>query len=252
MLRAAGTVAAALAVLSLTLGGTASSSAMSGGVVIGDNWFCDQSYQDRVCSVTVTAGQAVTWTYPAGGASVHTVTDCGASCDSPPSSPTFDSGLIFPGGRFSRVFGQPGTVKYYCKLHPEMRGILTVAQASPAPAPTKTPVPTPTPTPRPAPTTPPARAATPQPTPTATPQLTTVATAPAESPTPRTTGVSSPTQIAGSPTPVDGGVPEGDEGGFGGSLGLLLPAVSISVLLAGGAGVTGFMWLRSRRRSPLG
>jgi len=39
----------------------------------------------------------------------------------------FDSGLIDPGKKFSIKFNNPGTYNYYCSLHPQMQGSVTVS-----------------------------------------------------------------------------------------------------------------------------
>lgn len=105
-------------------------------VIVGDNWFCDASYFGGFCDTTITAGDTVVWDYPA-GSTVHTVTDCGADCDSPTDSPAFDSGLFGVGESFSRNFDTPGTYLYYCEVHPfDMFGRVIVEAASePAPSP---------------------------------------------------------------------------------------------------------------------
>lgn len=72
-------------------------------------------------SVTVTAGSTVTWTN--NGAVAHTVTsDSGA----------FDSGSLDPGATFSQTFDTPGTFAYFCSIHPNMTGTITVTEAAAA------------------------------------------------------------------------------------------------------------------------
>jgi plastocyanin len=41
----------------------------------------------------------------------------------------FDSGVLDPGESYTVDFDGQGTVAYYCSLHPEMRGSLTVGGA---------------------------------------------------------------------------------------------------------------------------
>ena len=65
--------------------------------------------------ITVKAGQAVTWTNddPAD----HTVTHEGGD---------FASETLGQGARFRMVFDRPGTYRYVCALHPEMKGTVVV------------------------------------------------------------------------------------------------------------------------------
>jgi plastocyanin len=83
--------------------------------------------------VTVVAGETVEWTNRDGEG--HTVTASDGS---------FDSGLMAGGMTFARRFDTPGTIRYACAIHPEMRGSVTITaalasasppvQASPVPA----------------------------------------------------------------------------------------------------------------------
>jgi nitrite reductase (NO-forming) len=66
---------------------------------------------------TVSNGTRVNWTND--DATLHTVT----STNSPP---TFDSGYMSPGKKFSFIFGSPGIYNYFCKIHPFMRGQVIV------------------------------------------------------------------------------------------------------------------------------
>jgi plastocyanin len=137
-------IAAALAIFLAAVAALVPRGAAADTVTIpsGDNWFCGESYELGDCQTVIQAGDSVTWTYPAGG-TVHTTTECGASCDSPTGTPLWDSGYMSPGHTFTWTFDAPGTYRYYCSLHPfDMRGTI-VAQAPPAPAPTETPVNTP-------------------------------------------------------------------------------------------------------------
>jgi plastocyanin len=65
--------------------------------------------------VTVKAGQTVTWTNddPAD----HTVTGEGGA---------FTSETLGQGAHFRMVFDRPGTYRYICALHPEMKGTVVV------------------------------------------------------------------------------------------------------------------------------
>ena len=102
-------------------------------VAAGDTWFCDVSFQGRVCDTTITAGDTVAWDFT--GTLPHTTTGCGTSCDSPTNLPLWDSGVM-SGGVFQFTFTQPGTYLYYCRVHPaQQRGRIVVQ----APEPTQTP-----------------------------------------------------------------------------------------------------------------
>lgn len=102
-------------------------------VVAGDIFFCSESFRNGVCVTTVTAGDTIVWDF-SGADIAHTVTDCGASCSNPTSSPRFDSGIVQGGGAsFQFVFSNPGTYNYYCQVHAfEMQGQVVV-QAGAAP-----------------------------------------------------------------------------------------------------------------------
>jgi plastocyanin len=77
-------------------------------VSIGDNFF-------EPADAAIEPGDTVTWTN--NGAVPHTVTaDNGL----------FDSGVLNPGESYTVDFDGQGTVTYYCTIHPEMRGSLTV------------------------------------------------------------------------------------------------------------------------------
>lgn len=65
--------------------------------------------------LTVAAGTSVRWVNV--GSKKHTVTADDAS---------FDSGLLSAGDAFTRTFSTAGTFSYYCDLHPEMTGSVTV------------------------------------------------------------------------------------------------------------------------------
>ncbi|HEY2831915.1 MAG TPA: cupredoxin family copper-binding protein [Sporichthyaceae bacterium] len=78
-------------------------------------------------ALTVTVGQAVTWTNE--DDVPHTVTTTSAPVK-------FDSGVFAKGKSFTYTFTQPGLYKYYCAVHPDMTGTVTVAdKGAPAPKP---------------------------------------------------------------------------------------------------------------------
>jgi plastocyanin len=81
----------------------------------------DKSF--RPGSVAVATGGTVEWSNDDGEAHTVTATDQG-----------FDSGIMNGGASFSQAFTQPGSYPYFCLIHPEMRGMITVAdRAEPAP-----------------------------------------------------------------------------------------------------------------------
>jgi plastocyanin len=54
----------------------------------------------------------------------HTVTEGNPSGNTPPNG--FDSGILAPGQTFTHTFDTPGTIQYYCTLHPTMMGEVLV------------------------------------------------------------------------------------------------------------------------------
>ena len=77
-------------------------------VGIGDNFFDPPD-------AAVEPGTTITWTN--NGARPHTVTADDGS---------FDSGVLNPGDTYTVTFVGSGTVTYYCALHPNMVGSVTV------------------------------------------------------------------------------------------------------------------------------
>jgi plastocyanin len=125
-----------------------------------------ENYDFAPASRTITAGDAVRWTF---SGDQHSVT----SRDG-----LFDSGIKDAGGSFQFTFTEAGTYRYYCVVHPDlMSGTIVVKAASATPTPTDRPTPKPTATSTPKPT---AHATV---KPTATP-------APVPSPTPANAGPS--------------------------------------------------------------
>jgi plastocyanin len=181
----------------------------------GKNWFQDASSSSQTDnSVTIKAGERVSFDYPA-GASVHNVdfpngpkpTLCPQTKasgqipidtnDAPP-MPAFAQP---PGWDGYCQFDAPGTYTFVCTAHTvEMTGTVIVE-------PIETPTPTPTPTQTATPTATPTQTATPTPTPTqtATPTATPTQTAtPTPTPTQTATPTPTPTPTA---TPAPGEVP---------------------------------------------
>ena len=104
----------------------------------GSNYFCAPSFENGVCTATITVGDSVTWNMVLG---IHTVTECDSTYATCPVAGGFDSGILEPGETFSQTFDATGDVAYYCAIHPtEMRGVISVVAAA-----TDTPTPTPVP-----------------------------------------------------------------------------------------------------------
>ncbi len=85
-------------------------------VGIGDNFFDPPD-------AAIEPGTTITWTN--NGALPHTVTADDGS---------FDSGVLNPGDSFTVAFDGQGTVTYFCAIHPEMRGSVTVGGGGDGPA----------------------------------------------------------------------------------------------------------------------
>lgn len=120
-----GVVAGGVALL-----GTTTASAQETVIIpAGDFYFCAPSYEGGVCETTIKAGDTVVWDF-SGSQSVHTTTECGASCAAPASSPLWNSGFL-DSGTFSYTFTQPGTYLYFCRVHPALQRGRVVVQAAP-------------------------------------------------------------------------------------------------------------------------
>ncbi len=128
---------AAVVVVGVALAAAQPAGAATEQVSAGNNFFCAPSFQNGVCTTSITAGDTVTWTVVAG---IHTVTECDAAYSACPVPGGFDSGILQASETFSQTFDTAGEYAYYCAIHPtEMRGVISVAAAA-----TDTPAPTPT------------------------------------------------------------------------------------------------------------
>jgi hypothetical protein len=119
-------------------------------VIVGDFFYCDSSQSVGACRTVIDPGDTITWSYRS-GSTTHTVTECGASCNSPTIEPLF-LGTLHPGDTFSFTFASSGAYLYHCQIHPtQMQATVFVrgATASPAPTAALTPLPTLEPTPAP-------------------------------------------------------------------------------------------------------
>jgi plastocyanin len=86
-------------------------------------------------SITIRAGETVTWTNT--GARDHTVTAVDGS---------FDSGTLSSGDAYANVFHVPGAFRYRCEIHPtRMTGTVIVEAAPKTPTPSGSSPPTPPP-----------------------------------------------------------------------------------------------------------
>lgn len=88
---------------------------LSGSAALSDVSIVDNAF--RPIDVVVAAGSSVTWVNT--GAIPHTVTGRATS---------FDSGILMPGEGYRRTFKTPGQYEYFCTLHPEMVGTVTVTE----------------------------------------------------------------------------------------------------------------------------
>jgi len=102
------------AVLGLGFGGVRPANAATISVAI-------QNYSFQPSALTVEVGDTVVWTNY--DDAPHTVTT--SSGPEPISSPTLQKGQSF-----SFKFTKPGTYKYYCAVHPNMTGSVTVREAT--------------------------------------------------------------------------------------------------------------------------
>lgn len=79
---------------------------------------------------TVASGSPISWYNPT--PTDHTVTQNG--CVEDGTTCLFDSGIIPPGEQFSIQGLPPGRYPYHCRIHPIMRGVLTVTDAATMPS----------------------------------------------------------------------------------------------------------------------
>ena len=104
--------------LALALGPASMAGAASKAVSIGDNFYSP-------ASVTISAGDTVTWTN--NGAAPHTVTADDGSFDSSPNCPANIDACLQAGDTYSHTFSSAGTFGYFCKVHGQsMSGTVVV------------------------------------------------------------------------------------------------------------------------------
>lgn len=81
-------------------------------------------------AVTITSGNPIRWDNPT--PTHHTITHNACVDDSGPCA--FDSGTMPPGEAFTLPGLPPGRYAYHCRIHPIMRGVLTVTDTSHRPS----------------------------------------------------------------------------------------------------------------------
>jgi plastocyanin len=106
---------------SMSPAGTAGTNATSVSIVKGaSNPSTQKPYNPSPLNLAV--GRTVLWINNDNAA--HTVTEGNPSGNTP--SNGFDSGILSPGQTFKHAFDKPGTVGYFCRLHPFMLGQVMV------------------------------------------------------------------------------------------------------------------------------
>jgi plastocyanin len=88
-------------------------------IVSGSSTLTDTAYQPNPVQVSV--GTTVTWTND--DAQPHTAT----SGQNATPDGTFDSGIMAPQGTFEHTFTEAGEFPYFCLLHPNMVGTVSVS-----------------------------------------------------------------------------------------------------------------------------
>ena len=79
-----------------------------------------KNYTFLPASITIKAGQAVTWKHCGPEPDQHTVTsDAG-------SPPLLDSPFFGPNGTYTKTFAAAGQNPYHCTPHPDMQGTIIV------------------------------------------------------------------------------------------------------------------------------
>jgi plastocyanin len=77
-------------------------------------------------TATITSGSPIRWDNPT--PTHHTVTHNACVDESGPCA--FDSGTVAPGDAYILPGLPPGRYPYHCRIHPIMRGVLTVTDAA--------------------------------------------------------------------------------------------------------------------------
>lgn len=127
MRRATAIAATGLGVLSLAAGGMFLTGGVSGAETVPA---AISGYEYGPADITVAAGDTVTWTNS--DTAPHTVTSTGGG--------PLDSPNMAKGDTWSFTFTQAGSYPFFCALHPDMKGSVTVTGAA-APTTTAAPMP---------------------------------------------------------------------------------------------------------------
>ncbi|MDX6505323.1 MAG: hypothetical protein QOE29_2448 [Gaiellaceae bacterium] len=97
-------------------------------------------YQWSDANIQINLGEHVTW-YWIGPDTMHSITGTGADNQPVDSDPGTDTPRHSIGDHFQVSFDQPGTYSFHCKLHPFVRGTVTVSSTPGDPSTEPDPVP---------------------------------------------------------------------------------------------------------------
>ncbi len=134
----------ALSLLLFSPGGTQQTQAAGVTVDVGNDWFCDNSFDSPsmsvYCTTTIHVGDTVTWHRVMG---THDVMECGADfskwseADGDCMNSDWESPMLNAAGTdWSHTFDQPGEFFYACHVHwPDQKGKIVV-EVAPTPPPT--------------------------------------------------------------------------------------------------------------------
>lgn len=120
-------IAVVLCVFSALVGGLSISNALvyaqgaSVSIVPNASTMGDKAYSPNPAELK--AGESVTWTND--DSQIHTATSGAVGAED--SGKVFDSGILSPKATFDFKFDQAGEYDYYCTLHPQMLGKVSVS-----------------------------------------------------------------------------------------------------------------------------
>ena len=120
-------IAVVLCVFSALVGGLSISNVLvyaqgaSVSIVPNASTMGDKAYSPNPAELK--AGESVTWTND--DSQIHTVTSGAVGAED--SGKVFDSGILSPKATFDFKFDQAGEYDYYCTLHPQMLGKVSVS-----------------------------------------------------------------------------------------------------------------------------
>jgi plastocyanin len=116
--------------------------AVAGPALAGSVSIVDNSYSPA--TVTINAGDSVTWTN--NGEAAHSVTSTDGLFDSSPNCPGNIDDCIQPGENYTHTFNSVGSFDYYCRVHGfTMAGTVVVEGTSTSPGETTPPTDSPLP-----------------------------------------------------------------------------------------------------------